>query len=304
MRTYNSIGLAALIIALAGASANAASILGGYQGSPGLPDPVFDRFANSSQFHAADYDFSPVGRDSLGRWATLIHPQIIISANHFAAEGTVTFHETNDPTGMTYTGTVVDGLQIGNTDLFVGKLSEPMPAQIQPYPIAGINNYDSDGRTLGGYADVEMLLVGRSPAGNVGGVARTDFVVGRNRADIIMDLRLEGTLTEGIGFFDDSVDGDLQDPLLEGPNAIPLGELYVQSGDSGAPTFVSRDGKLELVGIHLGNNMGATRRYSVDSFVPFYGTQINDAIVQLVPEPSSHVLMLIALTGLAMLRRQ
>jgi hypothetical protein len=296
--------VAVLILAAMSASANAASIVGGYAGSAGSPDPIFDRFANSPEFHASAYDFSGVGRDEAGRWATLIHPQVIITATHFQADGMITFHESNDPNGVVHSSQIIAGTQIGNTDLYVGLLSEAMPEQIRPYAISELGDYDSDSLSLGDYRNEEMLLVGRSPAGVVDGVARTDFVVGRNVADIVMDLRLNGTLTEGIGFFDDTVEGDLQDPRLDGPNSLAFGELYVQSGDSGAPTFAMRNGQLQLTGLHLGNNMGATRRYSVDSFVPFYGTQIDDAIVQLVPEPSSFALLFGALLGLTIIRRR
>ena len=55
-------------------------------------NPLYDRFVNSSQFIGAGLDFSGVGQDTSGHWATMISSHFFVTAGHYhpSAGDTVT----------------------------------------------------------------------------------------------------------------------------------------------------------------------------------------------------------------------
>jgi hypothetical protein len=89
-----------------------------------------DRFANHPDFIAKDFNLSGVAISSDGRWATLIAPNVFLTAHHFppAVGQTITFYATNDPAGPSVTRTVAALRQrIGSSDLYLCTLASPVP---------------------------------------------------------------------------------------------------------------------------------------------------------------------------------
>ncbi len=291
-KTMNSRQLclsASLCFALT-SSSPAASIIDGYGSTlNGIPDPVYDRFADHDSFIATGLDLSGVGRSANRRWATLVHKQAVLSAKHYAPGGTITFHLSNSPTGPTVIRNITDSLPVANTDLVVSILDSPVPAGVAVYEIASRNGFQAP-LTLGGWLGESFVMIGRSPAGNVDSVANTDFSVGLNVADDSRLLNLNTTTTASVGYRDDSVAGDLHGTTTGGNFLGGPGEIYFQVGDSGAPTFFRHNGRLKLFGVHLGVNDNPShvdRRISFDSFVPEYRDEIFRSISQLLPEPNA-----------------
>ena len=93
-----------------------------------------DRFQDADspdQFIVSSLDLSGVGQDANGRWATLIGPNTIISANHFKPTGSVFFHPGNDPAAPgVEVGISSDVERIANTDLWLARLESHVPSQI------------------------------------------------------------------------------------------------------------------------------------------------------------------------------
>ena len=144
---------------------------------------------------------------------------------------------------------------------------------------------------------MEAFVVGLN---GTGGSTTTNFRVGRNELD---------------GFYDDVV---LVPPAanvtdhdhLRQRTSPGLGadEAYLQSGDSGGPTFITVGSELVLIGIHAGTDP----TLSADSFLSNYITEIS-AIVEAggesltlispVPEPSSSLLIALGAVILSLRRR-
>lgn len=206
------------------------------------------------------YDFSGVGYSSGGEWATLVSDSYFISATHLhpTTGQTVTFYTTNSLTGTKYTYTVAGGMQIGKTDLWVGWFSTTVNPSIERYPILTLPELD-DYNNLILYNYGKQDLVGRNvlddlysyTSGSTGMVAWYDY---------------DGKDTPSVG-------GD---------------ETVLQSGDSGAPSFVVYNSSLALVGIHW-----LSDRYTIsgDTFVPYYYNNVNAVLgsskqaLEAVPEP-------------------
>ena len=129
---------------------------------------------------------------------------------------------------------------------------------------------------------------------------KRNFRVGRNELDgFYDDVALTATnITDTITFDDDRGTGQ----------SLGADEAYLQSGDSGGPTFITVGSDLVLTSIHLG--IDGTRSY--DSFLPNYIAEIS-AIVEAggesltlispVPEPSTAVLLWLASLSLMHRRR-
>lgn len=104
--------------------------------------PIHNRFEDSDdpdQFFLSSFDFSGVGQDSNGRWATLIGENTIISANHFKPSGSISFYPDNDPASPAVTlGITSDSQRIGNSDLWLARLDSYAPTSIQIYDYAAI----------------------------------------------------------------------------------------------------------------------------------------------------------------------
>ena len=93
-------------------------------------DVVIDNYSSAvnDRFQSADapdqffvpFDLSGVGQDASGRWATLIGPNTIISANHFAPSGSISFYPDNtNTTAAIQIAITSDAQRIGSTDLWL-----------------------------------------------------------------------------------------------------------------------------------------------------------------------------------------
>lgn len=101
---------------------------------------LHDRFYAGADraFIGQGYDWSGVGQASNGTWATMISPTYFVSANHYHPSGgnTLTFYPDNT-TNNPQTFTVDSTFAANDGDLFLGRLTSPIPASdhIDYYPI-------------------------------------------------------------------------------------------------------------------------------------------------------------------------
>ena len=232
-------------------------------------------------------DFSGVGYTSDGHWVTMISPSYFLSADHYhpAAGTTVTFYVGNNMS-QPYTFTVgsfsyetsIPGL--GASDLYMGELTSPIPASdhIAEYsiPVLGSNS---------AYIGQQIYVYG---------VPQT---VGTNTIADIYTLNFSSHYTQLMQYN--------YNP------SIPY-SAFLEPGDSGGPSFIYRNGQLELVGIHYVDATSDTTGaplYSGDSFVPYYVSELDAAMtgqqLTLVPEPGLLVLLTSgAAMGLILARRR
>lgn len=255
------------------------------------------RFANDPSFIGADYDWSGVAHNSSRGWVTRISDTYFITAHHRQAFGSFTFYENNDPLGPTSTVSTSGAWRIGSTDIVVGRFSASPGSSIATYSIADEATTQAMFATSS-YYDTEAFVVGLNGIDQAAGT--TSFRVGRNELD---------------GFYDDADFGfgvaDLisYDDDRNTPDSLGADEAYLQSGDSGAPTFITIGSSLVLTGIHLGIDASS----SYDSFLPNYIDEIS-AIVEAggesltlispVPEPSSALMLILGSITLVTVRRR
>jgi|TARA_B110000881_G_scaffold9496_1_gene7254 hypothetical protein len=267
------------------------------------------RFANHASFIGSGKDWSGVARASNGRWVTMISSTYFITANHAAplVGDTVIFHEDNYAAGTTVTRTVTSRTRIGGTDLVVGRFDSAPGATIAIYGIAS-NTTTEAGFSSSVYSDREAFIVGKNDTGAL----TTQFRVGRNELDRFFDgvavagsETVSGSLT-GIG---DAITFDDDRSSLE---SLGDDEAYLQSGDSGAPMFVTSGDDLVLTGVNwfIAGPPDVPHQLSGTSFVPNYITQIQSVLdgggesltLVSVPEPST--LLLLGMSTISLLRRR
>jgi len=154
----------------------------------------------------------------------------------------------------------------------------------------------------GDYTDETFYQVGR---GTKFGTDNTSgFRVGRNLvSDVYENVELGSAVTDSLVYFDDSAAGDLTGADEESDDHIP-DETFLQSGDSGGPSFwISDTGEMLLLDMHsFITNRGDDedspfyeRRASGDAYLPAYRGQILAA----VPEASSVVTLSVLVALLA-----
>lgn len=276
-----------------------------------------DRFANDSSFIADSFNLSGVGRTAAnGTFATLISDNVFITANHFqpGTGNSVTFFESNDPSGVSHTRTVTGGMRIGgNTDLYVGVFDAPLPTSIARYDFTTLDRTSGGSPTPVRQVSNEFLFtVGVSPTTtSYGGSVLTNLAVGENRLEFFED----DVTVNAIGSVTDSFLTIANEPT-DGGFTVETHESAVNSGDSGSPAFALVDGELVLVGtataegsitLTSGGPLPVTvqRDSSVYSYLGNYDEEIQDFInvnFVAVPEPSTG--LLITLAGLPLLRRR
>lgn len=243
---------------------------------------INDRFEDSDnpeQFLLDGFDLSGVGQDSNGRWATLIGPNTILSANHFTPSGTLTFYPGNDSTATPWQADLTtDTLRIndenGNgTDLWIARINAVAPSVIQQMDFAtqNIDLGPSSGATAYFEGD-STWMTGRSPS-SFG--SNTDQAYGTN---IISDYS-EDQSANGLG--QNSL--DLIELSYEQGNTAY--EAFLQPGDSGAPLLWDVDGTLQVLGVNSGINTE-----NKISFINYIGNESDTIQTQIdawaaVPEP-------------------
>ncbi len=277
------IALAAVVIPVSVSSADL--LVGGYVGT-GNDNPLYDRFANSSEFIGAGLNFSGVGLDnqsaSYAYWATMISPHFFLSAGHWAAaSGSVTLYDSNsqtDPHSYKILGgePIVVGGQA--TDLFLGILGTPITSEVY-YPVLD-PTYVEQGQSILVYGLPNRLGTNSFTSSDIDPQALTDYS------------------SQGYRYF---YNGD-------------AGSAALQTGDSGGPSFVRIGNTLALVGTHslLDETPGQYPYISYDTSPSFYINEIDAAMVQLaeqygvdanesvtvVPEPSTIILLGVAAVGI------
>ena len=251
------------------------------------------RFADDPAFIGSGYDWSGVAYN--GDWATRISDTYYVTAWHARATGSLTFYEDNDPLGNTVTRTSSSLTRIGTTDIAIGRFSSSPGATIAIYGIA--DEFTTQATFASSpYFDMEAFVVGLN---GTGGNTTTNFRVGRNELD---------------GFYDDVVlvppAANVTDMITYDNDSPGLGadEAYLQSGDSGAPLFITVGSELVLIGIHA----GIDPTLSASSFLSNYITEISAIVeaggesltlISAVPEPSSSLLFALGAVMLMLRRR-
>lgn len=247
-----------------------------------------DRFQNSDspdEFFLSSFDLSGVGLASNGTWGTLIGPNTILSANHAAPSGSLTFYSSNDPFStpieLTLSG---ESQRINGTDLWVARLSTFAPASLRIYDYAttaisqprfSIQNFT--------YKNSLVYMTGRSPTGSFPVAQRQAY--GTNRISGFV----ENNTSAGLG------------PIDAFELAYNSGqtdyEAFLQGGDSGAPLFVNNGGQLLVLGVN--SYITANSGVPVASYVSYTGNEaatINAFVAQAaaVPEPGTLAFLAIA----------
>lgn len=259
----------------------------------GFSDAHNDRFTNSASFVGVNYDFSGVARN--GRWGALISPNVMLTATHYTISGNVNFYPGNDPGQAPIQRTVVGGQQVGSSDLWAVVLDAPVPASIQVYQFANQELSYVPAippgiaiESAGVFQDELAFMMGISQTAH--GSAAIDQSVGQN---VISGYAEDVPF---LGFNDnDSI-------ILEYDNPGISFESYVQSGDSGAPLFVVRNGQLLLLGVNSFQLTGDNGyRASGITYTGNLAAELNGIIAANAnPEPGTLVLFGI---GCAMLIR-
>ncbi len=267
-----------------------------------------DRFSNNSAFVASTFNLSGVGQATDGRWATAISNNVVISAAHFAPGGTIFFYPGNDPAATPVTRQLVSAEIVGQSDIWVAVLDQPLPSNIAFYPIANqpLSAPPSSMTNLivenaGPYQGLNAYMFGLSPFDTtISGddrFAYNDQAVGRNRiSGYAENVPVNSVNSDSlVMYFDSSTSAD-----------FVTHEAFFQSGDSGGPTFVEISGQLVLVGTN--SFVGTVNLGGVDtgvSGINYLGNQAsaiqNFIQMNAVPEPT--VSVLIALMGTTMIFR-
>ena len=267
----------------------------------GYTDATNDRFTNSDQFIAGGFDLSGVGRaEGLG-WATLISPNVAVTAFHYLPTTDIYFYPGNDSSQSPVIRNVVEVQRVNGTDIALLKLNQNVPNNIAIYDFAteDLSVPNAEPNTLysaGSYQDVNAYLVGISEA--EGEFNPTLQAVGRNV----------------INGFGENIAGSTDILYMDFVRDSQLYEAFFRGGDSGAPLFVDAgNGNVELLGVNFGvyqeqdtrRLLGSGSTYlgnSADVISSFVSAQA--VSTSAVPEPSANVLMVIVFAAFNLRRRR
>jgi hypothetical protein len=237
-----------------------------------------DRFyvGTDKSFIGDPYDWSGVGRSSY--WVTMVSSDYFLTANHYhpSVGETLYFYWSNDPSGGQETATVASGVQIGESDLWLGRLSTSVSSQVEIYPILALPENSA-------YDNLTLYTFGLSSTSPT----QENVRLGRNEID-----------PGSYAFYNDAATGLAYTFTYDSPG-LGADESYLQPGDSGGPSFSIIDGLPAMVGIHwfIWTDDEDPNIYgSADTFIPHYIDDINAAMVgqqlMLIPEPSILVMVI------------
>ena len=286
-----------------------------------------DRFENNSRFlEGTNYStmkFSGVGQNAdSSRWATLISPNVAVSASHFTPSESVSFYADNDPNSEPVVRQISSTLRIPDTDIRLIRLNANVPANIRHYQFA-TETIDGSPINPNIYQGNTALMVGIG-----GGSGATRQAYGQNRINGFAPDQTFSSgsdndwliLDENEVFDSTSANSPFADPRYD--NTEVLYEARVVGGDSGAPLFtLGQDDDLLLLGINsvsLEYFDDANENNTRDTGEDFYGfgsgisylgntsSTIQSYITaNAVPEPSAAGLLLVmAITASTYRRRQ
>ncbi|WP_309387408.1 hypothetical protein [Cerasicoccus frondis] len=236
-------------------------------------DATNDRFTNDDAFIADAYNLSAIGKSG-ARWGTLVSSNVILCANHYhpLVGNSITFYASNDATGASETRTVSAGERIGETDLWVGVLNEPLPVEYEPLPFM-TNNVQNDAAFLSsGLYNQQMFLVGVSASSpNVA----LDTAIGQNRiAGYELDYEVPGKSSEQ----DATGDAIFTIQNSSGQIGYLTYEAQLEDQDSGAPMLQVRSGELTIIGINWFIGSTGANRVSGATYVGNYDAEIQAII--------------------------
>lgn len=248
-----------------------------------------DRFTNNGTlFEARSFNLSGIGQTSAGGWATLISPNVVVSAFHAKPDNgaVINFYPSNDSASNVVQRTVTStNVRVGSTDLWIGVLDSNVPDTIKFYSYTDVFlTGTAPGPTVdyvvtdaGVFQDVNAFLVGRSPESFP---AFQSQAIGRNR--------ITG-FAENVKFGSADNDSLIMEYDALGSSAYVTYETRFAAGDSGAPFFVESNGDLLLLGTNAFRiDNGST---PVGSGINYIGNQSSFisgfVAINAVPEPSS-----------------
>lgn len=176
-------------------------------------------------------DWSGVGQSG-GTWATMVSPTFFLSANHYhpGAASVATFYDGN---GVSHHYTIAGGQQILDSDLWLGWLTEPIPAADGIVSAAVYNDLGA------GFIGYEVIAFGQDDPAGVG-----EQRLGRNAIDGV------GTLATLFGGTDTSQQLVVFSYQPAAESTVGGDEMRFWFYDSGGPTFAMIGGSPFLVGIN------------------------------------------------------
>lgn len=280
----------ALLVCWAGlGSIQAAITIDGYTA------PTNDRFTNSNSFIASQFDLSGIGRTN-GQWATLIAPNVVVSAFHArpATGSVVSFYASNDPNGTPVQRTVTAANQkIGSTDLWIGVLDSNVPNSIRSFSFSNtllsgappVGSAFSVGNA-GIFQGANAYLVGLSPTSHI---PQQSQAFGRNRI---------AGYSENVPFLSNTDNDSLIMDYDSSSNAnwVEYESRFV-GGDSGAPMFVeyfdTTTQKQDLLLLGTNAFVANNGTFSGINYIGNQAAFINNFVsISAVPEPASLSLVL------------
>jgi hypothetical protein len=264
-----------------------------------------DRFTNSNSFIASQFNLSGIGRTN-GQWATLIAPNVVVSAFHAkpATGSVVSFYASNDPDGTPVQRTVTAANQkIGSTDLWIGVLDSNVPSSLRTFAfsntlLSGAPPVGSDFSVgdAGVFQGANAYLVGLSPTSHI---SQQSQAFGRNR--------ITG-YSENVPFLSNTDNDSLimDYDSNSSSNWVQYESRFV-GGDSGAPMFVeyfnstTQQQDLMLLGTNAFIDDNGT--FSGINYIGNQAAFINNFIsISAVPEPGSMTLALGCVIGISVAR--
>jgi len=276
---------------------------------------------NGPQILYTGMDFSGIGQDTNSRWATLISPNVAITAHHSPATTTISFYPSNDATVSPVTRNITSSFRVPQTDIRLLRLDSNVSSNIAHYSYAS-TFIDGTLANPNIYAGDIGLMVGISAVTPSSfGSHRQAF--GQNRIDGYQEnIAFNGSDNDFLRLIDNPVADTTSSGSPFGASYIDTPveyEAQVRGGDSGAPFFTLAGSELLLLGINSAridyfNDANGNRRF--DSGETFYGEGSGPSYVgntrsiiqtfidvNAVPEPGSTVFLSVLSLSILVRRR-